>query len=106
MLSGGNGNLAVAVRLMRLAQFIQSDLASIPVSARSGVFSEEISERFQILAESEGFKVFSEISSEGLPSFFGNADVVMMGLIPRNCFEHERACTQKVLHTLIPAKCD
>ena len=92
MLSGGNGNLAVAVRLMRLAQFIQSDLASIPVSARSGVFSEEISERFQILAESEGFKVFSEISSEGLPSFFGNADVVMMGLIPRNCFEHERAC--------------
>ena len=92
MLSGGNGNLAVAVRLMRLAQFIQSDLASIPVSARSGVFSEEISERFQILAESEGFKVFSEISSEGLPSFFGNADVVMMGLISRNCFEHERVC--------------
>ena len=60
MLSGGNGNLAVAVRLMRLAQFIQSDLASIPVSARSGVFSEEISERFQILAESEGFKIFSK----------------------------------------------
>ena len=24
----------------------------------------------------------------------------------RNCFEHERACAQKVLHTLIPAKCD
>ena len=72
MLSGGNGNLAVAVRLMRLAQFIRSDLASIPVSARSGDFSEEISERFQIPAESEGFKVFSEDSSEEMPFFFGN----------------------------------
>ena len=71
MLSGGNGNLAVAVRLMRLAQFIRSDLASIPVSARSGDFSEENSENFQILAESEEFKIFSEDSSEEMPFFFG-----------------------------------
>jgi len=70
-------DLAVAVRLMRLAQFIRSDLASIPVSARSGDFSEEISERFQIPADSEEFKIFSEDSSEEMPFFFGNADLAV-----------------------------
>ncbi len=87
LFSGGNADLAVAVRLTRLEQFtpagrgrvtkrleqfIRSDLASIPVSAKSRDFSEEISERFQILADSEGFKISSEDSSEEMPFFFGN----------------------------------
>ena len=37
-------------------------------------FSEEITERFLILAESEGFRIFSEISSEGLLFSFGNGE--------------------------------
>ena len=78
----------VAVILMRLAQFIRSDLASIPVSARSGVFSEEFSERSQILAESEGFKFFPEDSSEEMPFFFGNADLARCSHTDTACAVH------------------
>jgi len=43
-----------------------------PVSEGFKEFSEEFSERVLILAESEGIKVFFEISSEGMSIFFGN----------------------------------
>ena len=52
------------------------------VSARIQDFSEEISERFQILAESEGFKIFSENSSEGMPFSFGDAECRQLDRMP------------------------
>ena len=36
-----------------------------------------ILEKYEILAESEGFKIFSAKSSEGLPVFFGNGNLTV-----------------------------